>query len=206
MSLFAWLSLLPICLLGAMSPGPSLAVVVRHTLGGSRGKGIVCAWAHSIGVGVYALITILGLAVLAIEAPMVFKGISVVGGLYLAWLGIKALRTKGGISEKPAAGESTSAFQAARDGLAISLLNPKILIFFLALFSQFVAEAKNTWGQVAMVLTPLIVDGIWYTLVAFLLSHPLILPRLKNNASLIDKLTGAVLILVAIRVLVTLNQ
>ncbi len=206
MSLFAWLSLLPICLLGAMSPGPSLAVVVRHTLGGSRGKGIVCAWAHSIGVGVYALITILGLAVLAKEAPMVFKGISVVGGLYLAWLGIKALRTKGGISEKPAAGESTSAFQAARDGLAISLLNPKILIFFLALFSQFVAEAKNTWGQVAMVLTPLIVDGIWYTLVAFLLSHPLILPRLKKNASLIDKLTGAVLILVAIRVLVTLNQ
>ncbi|MDG2131689.1 MAG: LysE family translocator [Fuerstiella sp.] len=206
MSLLAWLSLLPICLLGAMSPGPSLAVVVRHTLGGSRGKGIVCAWAHSIGIGVYALITICGLAVLAKESPLIFKGISVVGGGVLLWLGINALRTNESISEKLAAGESTSAFQAARDGLAISLFNPKILIFFLALFSQFVVEADNTWGQVAIVLTPLIVDGLWYTFVAFMLSHALVLPRLKNNASLIDKLTGAMLILLAIRVFLTVNQ
>jgi len=206
MSLFAWLSLLPICLLGAMSPGPSLVVVVRHTLGGSRGKGIVCAWAHSFGIGVHALITISGMAVLAKEAPMVFKGISVAGGLFLAWLGIEALKSKGSISEKIGAGESTNAFQAARDGLAISLFNPKILIFFLALFSQFVAEAENTWGHVAIVLTPLVVDGIWYTFVALMLSHPVVLPRLKANASLIDKLTGAVLILLAIRVFVTANQ
>lgn len=203
MSLLAWLSLLPICLLGAMSPGPSLAVVVRHTLGGSRGKGIICAWAHSIGIGAYALVTVLGLGVLATEAPMVFKAISIGGGLFLAWLGIQALRTKGSISDNLVAGESTSTFQAARDGLAISLFNPKILIFFLALFSQFVSDEKDTWGQVVIVLTPLIVDGVWFTFVALVLSHPMILPSLKKNASLIDKLTGAVLLLLAIRVFLT---
>lgn len=203
MSLLAWLSLLPICLLGAMSPGPSLAVVVRHTLGGSRGKGIICAWAHSIGIGAYALVTVLGLGVLATEAPMVFKAISIGGGLFLAWLGIQALRTKGSISDNLVAGESTSTFQAARDGLAISLFNPKILIFFLALFSQFVSDEKDTWGQVVIVLTPLIVDGVWFTFVAIVLSHPMILPSLKKNASLIDKLTGAVLLLLAIRVFLT---
>ena len=200
MSFLAWLSLVPICLLGAMSPGPSLAVVVRHTLGGGRGKGILCAWAHSVGIGVYALVTLLGLAILIKEAPLVFKGIAIVGALFLAWLGIKALRSKGSIAEKLAAGESTSAIQAARDGLAISLFNPKILLFFLALFSQFVAEAETIWGQVTIVVTPLLIDGLWYTIIALLLSHPWVLPRLKKNALIIDKLTGVVLILLAIRV------
>ena len=184
-----------------MSPGPSLAVVVRHTLGGGRSKGILCAWAHAIGIGVYALVTMLGLAVLLKEAPGVFKGISIIGALFLAWLGIRALTSKGGIAEKLAAGESTSSFNAARDGLAISLFNPKILLFFLALFSQFVVEAKNIWGQAAIVLTPLVVDGLWYTLVAILLSHRWVLPKLQQNAVWIDKLSGAVLILLAIRVL-----
>lgn len=204
MSLIAWLSLVSICLLGAMSPGPSLAVVVRHTLGGSRGKGVLCAWAHSLGIGVYALITILGLALLIQEAPVVFQGISIAGALFLAWLGIKALRKSGSISEKLAGGKSTNAFQAARDGLAISLLNPKILIFFLALFSQFVPEVENVSAKITLVITPLLIDGIWYTMVALMLSHPRVLPRLKAHARLIDQLTGIVLILLAIRVLVKL--
>ena len=138
MTFSAWLGLLAICCLGAMSPGPSLAMVVRHTLGGGRGKGIICAWAHSIGIGVYALLTLLGLAVLLKQAPMVFNGIAIIGALYLAYMGVQALRSKGGMSDKLAAGESTDALTAARDGLAISLFNPKIMLFFLALFSQFV--------------------------------------------------------------------
>ncbi|MFK7766048.1 MAG: LysE family translocator [Mariniblastus sp.] len=202
MSFLAWLTLLPVCLLGAMSPGPSLAVVVRHTLGGGRSKGITCAWAHAMGIGVYALVTMLGLAVVLKEAPMVFKGLSIIGALFLAWLGFRALTSKSGIAQKLAAGESTSFFNAARDGIGISLFNPKILLFFLALFSQFVVEAKNVWGQAAIVVTPVLVDGLWYTLVAVLLSHQWVLPKLQRNAVWIDRLSGVVLILLAIRVLV----
>ncbi|MGS0673696.1 LysE family translocator [Shewanella sp. 0m-4] len=204
MSISTWLGLLAICCLGAMSPGPSLAMVVRHTLGGGRGKGIICAWAHSIGIGVYALLTLLGLAVLLKQAPMVFNGIAIIGALYLAYMGIQALRSKGGMSEKLAAGKSTGAITAARDGLAISLFNPKIMLFFLALFSQFVMVADNMTGKALIVLTPLVVDGLWYTLIALLLSHSAVLPKLREKAALIDKLSGVVLILLAVRVLVTI--
>ncbi|WP_394203110.1 LysE family translocator [Shewanella waksmanii] len=204
MTFSAWLGLLAICCLGAMSPGPSLAMVVRHTLGGGRGKGIICAWAHSIGIGVYALITLLGLAVLLKQAPMVFNAIAILGALYLAWMGIQALRSKGGVSEKLQAGEQTDAWTAARDGIAISLFNPKIMLFFLALFSQFVMVADDLWGKSLIVLTPLIVDGLWYTLIALVLSHSAILPKLRQRAALIDKLSGVVLILLAVRVLVTM--
>ena len=202
MSWIAWLSLISICLLGAISPGPSLAVVVRHTLGGSRKKGILCAWAHSLGIGFYAMLTILGLAILIQEAPLLFQGLSLAGALFLAWLGIQALRKNSSISEKLAGGRSTSTFEAARDGLAISLLNPKILLFFLALFSQLVPEAEGIKGRVAMVITPVIIDGMWYTLVALLLSQPFVLSRLKAHATAIDRLTGVALILLAIRVLI----
>ena len=204
MSFTAWLGLLAICCLGAMSPGPSLAMVVRHTLGGGRGKGVICAWAHSIGIGIYALVTLLGLAVVLKKAPMVFNGIAIIGALYLVWMGVQALRSKGGMSDKLAAGEATSALSAARDGIAISLFNPKIMIFFLALFSQFVMVADNFVGQSLIVLTPLVVDGLWYTIIALVLSHPSVLPKLRAKAALIDKLSGVVLILLAIRVLVTI--
>ncbi|MBW8183995.1 LysE family translocator [Shewanella nanhaiensis] len=204
MSFTAWLGLLAICCLGAMSPGPSLAMVVRHTLGGGRGKGIICAWAHSIGIGIYALVTLLGLAVVLKQAPMVFNGIAIIGALYLAWMGVQALRSKGGMSDKLAAGENTSALEAARDGIAISLFNPKIMLFFLALFSQFVMVADNLVGQSLIVLTPLVVDGLWYTIIALVLSHQSVLPKLRSKAALIDKLSGVVLILLAVRVLVTI--
>lgn len=179
-------------------------MVVRHTLGGGRGKGIICAWAHSIGIGVYALVTLLGLAVMLKKAPMVFNGIAITGALYLAWMGIQALRSKGGMSDKLAAGKSSDAFTAARDGLAISLFNPKILLFFLALFSQFVMAADSLWGKSLIIFTPLIIDGLWYTIIAMVLSHKSVLPKLREKAALIDKLSGVVLILLAVRVLVTI--
>ncbi|QYJ78152.1 LysE family translocator [Shewanella acanthi] len=204
MSFSTWLGLLAICCLGAMSPGPSLAMVVRHTLGGGRAKGIVCAWAHSIGIGIYALVTLLGLALVLKKAPLVFNGIAIIGALYLAWMGIQALRSNGGMQTKLAAGEPTDALTAARDGIAISLFNPKIMLFFLALFSQFVMAAQTLTGQVIIVITPLVVDGLWYTLIALILSHSSVLPKLREKAGLIDKLSGVVLILLALRVVYSL--
>ncbi|MBO1894341.1 MULTISPECIES: LysE family translocator [unclassified Shewanella] len=204
MTLSAWLGLLAICCLGAMSPGPSLAMVVRHTLSGGRLHGIVCAWAHSIGIGVYALVTLLGLAAILKASPLMFNAIAIIGAIYLAWMGIQALGSKGGMQQKLAAGEATSLWIAARDGLAISLLNPKILLFFLALFSQFVLAAQTTTGQALIVFTPLIIDGLWYTVIAFVLSHSAVLPKLRAKAKLIDRLSGIVLILLSIRVIYTL--
>ena len=204
MTLSTWLGLLAICCLGAMSPGPSLAMVVRHSMSGGRLHGIVCAWAHSIGIGVYALVTLLGLAVVLKASPSLFNTIAIIGALYLAWLGVQALGSKGSMQQKLVSGEPTSLWIAARDGIAISLFNPKILLFFLALFSQFVLAAQTITGQVIIVFTPMVVDGLWYTVIAFILSHSAVLPKLREKALLIDKLSGMVLILLALRVIYTL--
>ncbi|PSW04036.1 LysE family translocator [Photobacterium lipolyticum] len=200
MTLSIWLSLLMICILGAMSPGPSLAVVAKHSLAGGRTHGIATSWAHALGVGGYALLTLLGLAVVLKQSPTLFMFISYAGAAYLAYLGLNALLSKEGVAAKLSAGEKTSLSEAARDGLMISLLNPKLALFFLALFSQFVAVGTEVSSRAIIVATPLLVDGLWYTFIAIVLSNPSVLATLRTKAKLIDRLSGIVLILLAFRV------
>ncbi len=94
MTVTTWMSLIAICILGAMSPGPSLVMVARHTLRGGRLHGIVTCWSHAVGIGIYALLTILGLAVLIQQSPMLFKILTFGGAFYLAIWGISHSRLK----------------------------------------------------------------------------------------------------------------
>lgn len=201
MTFTVWLSLLLICLLGAMSPGPSLAMVAKHSLAGGRRNGLATAWAHACGIGLYALFTILGLAILLHKFPMVFKGITYAGAAYLAWLGFNALRSKGGIAERLESGKTCSVAQSAKEGFLISILSPKIAIFFTALFSQYVAVSAEPATKAIIVFTPFLVDGLWYTFVTFMLSSKALLSTLRSKAKWIDRLSGVVLILLAIRVI-----
>ena len=54
----AWISIASICAVGAMSPGPSLAVVVRNTITGGRLQGVLTGIGHALGVGIYALVAV----------------------------------------------------------------------------------------------------------------------------------------------------
>lgn len=201
MALGAWLSLVMISLLGAITPGPSLAVVAKNTLGGSKLNGILTAWAHALGIGVYACLTVLGLAIVLKQTPALYQGISYAGAAYLAWLGGNALRSKGGVAAKLNAGKATGYIESMRNGLMISLLNPKIGLFFLALFSQFIHADVGLTGKVVTVLTPMCIDGLWYTVVALILSHPKVLDRLRNHAVWIDRITGVALLFIAARII-----
>ena len=87
-----------------------------------------------------------------------------------------------------------------RDGFLIAFLNPKLAIFFLALFSQFV-DADAGWQQKAIMTTTVgLIDMIWYVVIAYAMSRGPILDKLKANSHIVDKVTGSFLILLAARV------
>lgn len=201
MTLTIWLSLFTVCLLGAMSPGPSLVTVTKHSLAGGTTNGLAAAWAHAFGIGVYAFISMVGLAVIFHQLPWLFQVISYAGGAYLAYLGFNALRSKGGIAAKLSAGQTVSVWQSAKEGLLISLLSPKIALFFAALFSPFVASVSTIEGKLLMVATPFAVDGLWYTVITLMLSNSHILDKLRRHAVVIDRLSGIVLIALAVKIL-----
>ena len=204
MSFAAWLSVATICVLGAMTPGPSLAVVLRYSVGQSRQAGFACALAHGVGIGFYAVITMTGLGILFQTVPVFHNAVSILGALYLIGLAIKAWRAAGS-GEKfnvEGAGQlSGSLMQAARDGFMIAFLNPKIALFFLALFSQFVSPEFEWGGKFLLAFTAAAIDAGWYCLVAIGLSHGAVLPWLRDHASWIERIIAVLFVIVALRVL-----
>ena len=202
MTLTTWLTFLTICCLGAMSPGPSVAVVLKQTVGNGRGHGLAASWFHVAGIFLWAFATVSGLAVVVESSETLFNAITWCGAAYLAWVGVKALMVgKEGPLDVGEAGK-TSIWQAGMEGGMISLLNPKIAIFFLALFSQFIEKDPSLVDQVIMVMTASLVDGLWYTLVAVFLSQGRVLKAVQKRSQGINRATGIVLIMLAMRVVI----
>jgi threonine efflux protein len=200
MDLSNWLSLFSICLLGAMSPGPSLAVMLNTTLAGGHRSGYTAAVSHGVGVGLYGLLTVTGLAVLITRSPAVFMAVQLLGGIYLIYLGIKSLRSAGH-STLSIPDSASSHKSAALDGFMIAFLNPKLAVFMLALFAQFLEPGADAMTRVIMVATVGITDAIWYCLVVALISRQRLLEKLRSSAGLIDRVFGIVLIALALTVL-----
>ncbi|ODB42017.1 transporter [Pseudoalteromonas sp. BMB] len=202
MELTAWLSLAAICAFGAMSPGPSLAVVLRYSLFHSAKHGIVASLAHGLGVGIYACLAILGLSGLIHQFPIVYQFLVYGGAAYLAWMGIKILMSKSqglAVSQSQAA---TSYGKAAQDGFAIAFLNPKLAIFFVALFSQFIDPEKMTLTVgFIMCITVLTIDALWYFIVSILSASARDKFDLTAKRAVIDKILGCAFLLLAMRVI-----
>lgn len=194
-----WLSLAAICTVGAMSPGPSLALVLRHTLGGGRLPGVTAGLFHALGVGFYALLTVLGLGALMARFPLLFEIVSIGGAVYLAWLGVKALRAGKAAALTPEAAVTTRR-QAAREGVLVALANPKLILFFVALLSQFVNPEMSAAARAIIVVTAMVIDASWYVLVAVALSQSRVLEWLRARSHWINRITGVMLIGLALRV------
>lgn len=199
MEFSSWLALVAICAVGAMSPGPSLAVVMRNTIRGGRSHGVLTAIGHGTGVGLYALLTALGLALIIANNPLLFNVIRYGGAAFLAWLGVTALLAK---PKGMAAAEihEIAGRQGAFEGFMVAFLNPQLAIFFVALFSQFV-HADTDWQQsLIMMLTAGGIDGAWYVLVALILSRGPVLAWLNAKSVWLDRFSGVVLLGLAAKV------
>ena len=201
MEFATWLSLVAICTMGAISPGPSLAVILRVTLSQAPLHGMVAAITHGLGIGFWALLTMQGLAVLVTEHPSAFHLLSVAGGLYLAWLGVKSIRYAGKGSDIDAVAVQSSYWESARDGLFVALMNPKAGLFFLALFSQYVQAEMAVMVKLQLWATVVVIDGGWYVLVALLLAGGPVLAWLRRHRVWVDRAMGCLLILLALKVI-----
>jgi len=200
MEFTAWVSLTLVCIMGAMTPGPSLAVVLKHTVSGGRTNGVVASLAHGLGIALYATLTVVGLAIVIQETPWLFSLIKYAGVIMLLWLAFKALTSKPATTKLDQRGPSVTLKQSFLHGFMIAFLNPKLAIFFLALFGQFVDEQAGWQQSVIMVGTVVSVDTLWYCLLVIALSQSTLLEKLRDNAHIIDKVTGVGLLAVAARV------
>jgi threonine/homoserine/homoserine lactone efflux protein len=205
MTLTEWLSLVLICVMGAMSPGPSLAVVLKHSLHGGMKNGMLAALSHGIGVGFYACASLLGLGALMTQLPTLYQVLVYGGAAYLAYLGIRILLAKPSPQTLNVEQAKPSPRSALQDGFAIAFLNPKLAVFFLALFSQFI-DPENLTLQVGLImcLTVFVLDTGWYLLVALLTEISKKRFGFTKANPWFEKLLGIIFIALAVRVVITL--
>ena len=196
MTLSAWLSLALVCLLGAMSPGPSLAIVVRHSVTSGARAGVICALSHGFGIFLWAALMVSGLGALLFAQPTWFDGLRVLGAGFLLYLGCRALMAQRGASANTREANS-GGDKAAREGLVIALSNPKVAVFFAALFSQFIQPDAALRTQLMIAITAAVIDAFWYVVVAILLSRPVWSSYLAQHGSLLDRGFGVILIVLS---------
>ena len=182
-----------VCAMGAISPGPSLAVVIRNTISGGRLQGVMTGIGHGIGIGIYAFIAVMGLSSLLLNNENIFKTFQLSGALILLWIAYKMIINK----PSEMSDEKLISKKGFTEGFMIAFLNPKILVFLVAVFSQFINSGINNLDRAIIAIMASVIDMAWYVLVALLLAGTSLIDIFRSNAVLIDRSIGLILILIS---------
>lgn len=194
-------------LLVVMSPGPDFAIVVKNTLAHSRRMGMFTALGIGSATIIHVTYCLLGLAVVLAGSPKALIVIGWLGGLYLIWLGIKALRSpvsskkcvhdenKTQLSAYNTSDHLISDWPGFRQGFLTNLLNAKAIIFFIAMFSAMVQNPVSFSLGIAIAIELFCIVAGWFLLLAWLLSHASFQKNLERLMPYITQLMGVILIL-----------
>ncbi len=178
--------LIPIFMLGAMSPGPSLAVVLRNSVSGGRQQGVETAVGHGFGYGVYAFFSALGFAAALAASDELLAGLRVLGIgllLYLGYIYARSAVSSGSSMDQHASSGRHSGFI---EGALIAIFNPKILAWMLAIYSPFIQADFGITTLLAIAATGMLIDGGWYTTVAIFLTTGNRAEKLRSMSQKID--------------------
>ncbi len=188
-----------VCAMGAISPGPSLVVVLRNTISGGRLQGVMTGIGHGIGLSIYAFIAVMGLSSIILSNENYFQTIQFTGALVLIWLAYKMIIHKPSKSSEDYEGSGGRGFI---EGFMIAFFNPKILIFFVAIFSQFIKTGTSITDRLIIAIMAGIIDATWYVFVALILAGTSLIEKIRMNGVVIDRLIGLILLVIAILLIV----
>jgi len=196
MTLITFAQVFVVCLLGAMSPGPSMAVVVSNAIFKGRYNGVLAAIGHGIGITVYAIFAVLGIGFIINTNIFIFYSLKILSIIFLIFIGINLILNKEKINlvKRNTKEEAVSFFQ----GLSISILNPKIFIWFIAFFSQFMSDNSNFLYNFILISTAGVVDTCWYIFLTTLATSSIFSLYFEKKSVQIRKIIGAIYLIISI--------
>ena len=164
----------------------------------NRLAGILTSIGHGIGIGVYATLAVLGLGLILQTNQTVFMIIQIIGLVLLFLFGLMFVFQKNKQDKKE---EKQSQLNSFLQGFTIAIINPKILIWFTAVYSQFIAIDASFYFNSILVLTASLIDAIWYIIVSILVTGYGLKNLLIEKKLMIQKTTGIVLIIISLMLL-----
>ena len=201
MTFIIWLQFAIVCLLGAMSPGPSLALIIHNSVNYNRISGIIASIAHGLGIFVYASITVIFLEFIINYNEIIFFSIQILGSFFMILLGLMFIIKKNHINEIDRSKINHNSFV---QGFVIAIVNPKILVWFVAIYSQFINMNASLLDTLILISTPSIVDAVWYSFVAILVTSFGLKDFFNKKKNFIQKIVGVLLIIIAISLIYSL--
>jgi RhtB (resistance to homoserine/threonine) family protein len=186
-----------------MLPGADTLLVVRNSLRGGRRDGFLTVAGICSGLFVHALLSALGLSLILAHSAAAFTAMKIAGACYLAWLGIQSIRaslrgTAAATPHRPDAG--VPGLRSFNEGLLTNLLNPKVVVFYLALLPQFIDPGDAVLAKSLLLAAIHFAEGIlWLGGVAWLVDRSrrfFMQPVLRRW---LDAACGAFLIALGIR-------
>jgi len=202
MALLTFTQVFIVCLLGAMSPGPSMAVVINNAIFKGRSNGILTSIGHGIGIAIYASFAVLGLGLIINTNIFIFNSLKILSIIFLIFIGVKSILNKEEINlEKKNTKEKAVSFL---QGLSISILNPKILVWFIAIYSQFMSVNNELIFNIYLVSIAGIIDACWYIILTLAITTASALNFFQKKVKLIQKIQGVILIGIGLGLLVNL--
>ncbi|HHF2892421.1 LysE family translocator [Vibrio diabolicus] len=204
------LTLASIHFIALMSPGPDFALVVQNATRHGRQTGLYIALGLSVGILLHSLFSLTGVSYLVHQHPLLYSVLQLLGGSYLLYLGIGALRgviatIKNPLSDQPSKNSNlviSNKRQAFTKGFATNILNPKALVFFVSLMSSLVPVGMSVTGKGIALVILFGLSLLWFSSLAWMLSTQRLQTRLQQAGIYIDGLCGVVFTLVGSSILV----
>lgn len=199
-----------------MSPGPDFAMVSKISLLQGRREGILCALGIGTAISIHLAYTLLGLGVVFANNVWVLNTLRYLGAMYLIWLGISALwpdikacflRAKPQWKNKSLEcnpmpsnkqPQNRSAFWS---GFTCNALNPKTMLFIVALFSQVISADTSLLIELGYGTYIALAHLVWFALVACLLTSARIQHKVMACKVWIERVTGALMTALGLRLL-----
>ena len=195
-----------------LTPGTDSMYIITRSISQGQTAGFYSVLGITSGILVHTLLAALGLSVLLANSPTAFMLVKYIGAGYLCYLGLKMLMSKQQPliashlqdSEKPKSIKPLDHWQIYKQGVLTNTFNPKVALFFLAFFPQFI-DASYAYGMLSFLmlgLTFAVTGFIWCLCLAMLAAR--FSTRLRENPSIetmLNRISGVVFIGLGIKLL-----
>jgi threonine/homoserine/homoserine lactone efflux protein len=184
-----------------MSPGPDFALVSRFAALNGRRIGLCASVGIAGGMGINTVAAIVGIGAVITASPRLFHAMSIVGAVYLSYLGVRSLLA---MREKESGWAAKSArkgdfgailpWTAFRQGLITNMLNPKSIVFLVALFPRFLTDHATLWDRTVLGAITVLVVLLWFSAMALAVGAFQNFFQKPASRRILNGVTGAVLV------------
>jgi len=191
-----FLTIAAVHFLAVASPGPDLAIVVRHSVVYGRWTAICTSLGVGAGIFLHTGYSLLGIGLIIFKSVALFNFMKIIAVLYLLYLGFTALCSKpmNQAEIMKQKDKSPSSLQAMRTGFFTNALNPKVTLFFLSLFTVVIDPGTPLSIQAGYGLYMAVATAIWFSGLSFLFGHDAVRRKFLKIGHWFDRLIGVALI------------